>query len=148
MGEIAVIPQDLARVFLNLVGNAAYATNQRRIDTGEELTSLSSYFPTLWLITERLEDCVRVQVKDNGGGIPDDVLEKIFNPFFTTKPTGEGTGLGLAMCNDIIREHGGTIRVDVKPGEGTNMIVDLPLEPPEVGAGVEGEEEVATTTGD
>ena len=148
VGEIAVIPQDLARVFLNLVGNAAYATNQRRIDTGEELTSLSSYFPTLWLITERLEDCVRVQVKDNGGGISDDVLGKIFNPFFTTKPTGEGTGLGLAMCNDIIREHGGTIRVDVKPGEGTNMIVDLPLEPPEVGAGVEGEEEVATTTGD
>ena len=109
---------------------------------------MSSYFPTLWLITERLEDCVRVQVKDNGGGIPDDVLEKIFNPFFTTKPTGEGTGLGLAMCNDIIRQHGGTIRVDVEPGEGTSMIIDLPLEPPEAGAAMEGEEEVAATTGD
>ena len=148
VGEISVIPQDLARVFLNLVGNAAYATNQRRESIGEEFTSASSYFPTLWLITERLEDSVRIQIKDNGGGIPDDVLEKIFNPFFTTKPTGEGTGLGLAMCNDIIRQHGGAIRVDVEPGEGTNMIVDLPLEPPEVGAGVEGDEEVAATTGD
>ena len=147
VGEIAVIPQDLARVFLNMVGNAAYATNQRRMSTGEEVATLGSYFPTIWLITERLEDCVRVQIKDNGGGIPDDVLEKIFNPFFTTKPTGEGTGLGLAMCNDIIRQHGGTIRVEVEPGEGTNMIIDLPLEPPEVGAGIEGEEEVATPTG-
>ncbi len=147
VGEIAVIPQDLARVFLNMVSNAAYATNQRRGSTGVEVATKDSYFPTVWLVTERLEDGVRVQIKDNGGGIPDDVLEKIFNPFFTTKPTGEGTGLGLSMCNDIIRQHGGTIRVDVEPGESTNMIIDLPLEPPEAGSGMEGEEEVATPTG-
>ncbi len=146
VGEIAVIPQDLARVFLNMVSNAAYATNQRRGSMGVEVATKDSYFPTVWLVTERLEDGVRVQIKDNGGGIPDDVLEKIFNPFFTTKPTGEGTGLGLSMCNDIIRQHGGTIRVDVEPGESTNMIIDLPLEPPEVGSGMEGEE-VATPTG-
>ena len=147
VGEIAVIPQDLARVFLNMVSNAAYATNERRVNMGEGVATVGSYFPTLWLVTERLEDCVRVQIRDNGGGIPDDVLEKIFNPFFTTKPTGEGTGLGLAMCNDIIRQHGGTIQVEVDQGEGTNMIIDLPLEPPKAEAGIEGEEEVATPTG-
>ena len=148
VGELEVIPQDLARVFLNMVSNAAYATNQRRANTGDAVATLGSYLPTLWLITERLEDSVRVQIRDNGGGIPDDVLEKIFNPFFTTKPTGEGTGLGLAMCNDIIRQHGGTIQVEVEPGEGTNMIIDLPLEPPEVGAEIEGEEEAASPTRD
>ena len=147
VGEIAVIPQDLARVFLNMVSNAAYATNERRVNMGEEVATIGSYFPTIWLMTERLEDCVRIQIKDNGGGVPDDVLEKIFNPFFTTKPTGEGTGLGLAMCNDIIRQHGGTIEVEVDQGEGTNMIIDLPLEPPKAEAVVEGEGEVATTAG-
>ena len=147
VGDIAVIPQDLARVFLNMVGNAAYATNQRRMKSGGEVSTLVSYFPTLWLITERLEDSVRIQIRDNGGGIPDDVLDKIFNPFFTTKPTGEGTGLGLAMCNDIIRQHGGTIDVEVEAGEGTNMIIDLPLEPPKPEAAGEGEEEAAAAAG-
>ena len=147
VGEISVIPQDLARVFLNVVSNAAYATNQRRASLGEGVSTLDSYFPTLWLITKRTEDCVLVEIKDNGGGIPDDVLEKIFNPFFTTKPTGEGTGLGLAMCADIIRQHGGEIRVDVDPGEGTNFIIELPLEPPPVSA-VEADEMEAAPAGD
>ena len=146
VGEIDVIPQDLARVILNLVSNAGYATNKRREDTGEEVTTVGSFFPTVWLVTERLEDSVRIQIKDNGGGIPDDVLEKIFNPFFTTKPTGEGTGLGLAMCNDIIRQHGGTIRAEVDPGEGTSMIFDLPLKRPESEVDMEGEEEAAAPT--
>ena len=70
-----------------------------------------------------------IRIKDNGNGIPPDVLDKIFNPFFTTKPTEQGTGLGLTMSNDIIREHGGEIRVETEPGEFTEMIVALPLEP-------------------
>ena len=127
MGEIEVIPQNLGRVFLNMVSNAGYATDEkRRTRPG---AGDGTYFPTLWLSTRRGEDRFEIRIKDNGNGIPTDVLDKIFNPFFTTKPTEQGTGLGLAMSNDIIREHGGEIRVDTQPGEFTEMIVDLPLEP-------------------
>ncbi len=70
-----------------------------------------------------------IRIRDNGNGMPPEVVEKIFNPFFTTKPTGQGTGLGLAISNDIVREHGGTIRVETEPGEFTEMIIELPLEP-------------------
>ena len=79
--------------------------------------------------SEREED-VEIRIKDNGSGIPQDIIESIFNPFFTTKPTGQGTGLGLAMSSDIVREHGGTIRVESEPGEFTEMIVTIPLVPP------------------
>ena len=127
MGEIEVIPQNLGRVFLNMVSNAGYATNQKRraIPGADDGT----YAPTLWLSTRRGEDRFEIRIRDNGNGIPPDVVDKIFNPFFTTKPTEQGTGLGLAMSNDIIREHGGEIRVDTEPGQYTEMIVDLPLEP-------------------
>ena len=127
MGEIEVIPQNLGRVFLNMVSNAGYATNQKRraIPGADDGT----YAPTLWLTTRRGEDRFEIRIRDNGNGIPPDVVDKIFNPFFTTKPTEQGTGLGLAMSNDIIREHGGEIRVETEPGEYTEMIVDLPLEP-------------------
>ncbi len=127
MGETEVIPQNLGRVFLNMVSNAGYAANEKRLallNAGD-----GGYIPTLWLTTRRGEERLEIRIKDNGSGIPDDVLEKIFNPFFTTKPTDQGTGLGLAMSNDIIREHGGEIRVETEPGEFTEMIVDLPLEP-------------------
>ena len=127
MGEIEVIPQNLGRVFLNMVSNAGYATNQKRRaipGAGD-----GAYFPTLWLTTRRREERFEIRIRDNGNGIPPDVIDKIFNPFFTTKPTEQGTGLGLAMSNDIIREHGGEIRVDTEPGQFTEMIVDLPLEP-------------------
>ena len=130
MGEIEVIPQDLGRVFLNMVSNACYATNEKRRAATEAEQNAELYGPTLWLATRRGKDRVEIRVKDNGNGMPPHVVEKIFNPFFTTKPTGEGTGLGLALSSDIVREHGGTIRVDTEPGEFTEMIVDLPLRAP------------------
>ncbi len=131
-GQIEIVPQDLGRVFLNMVGNACYATDEKRraieSDAGE------TYFPTLSLITRRLDDRIEVCIRDNGNGIPAEVVDKIFNPFFTTKPTDKGTGLGLALSNDIVREHGGTIRVVTEPGEFTEMIIELPLVPPAVTA--------------
>ncbi len=129
-GQIEAVPQDLGRVFLNMVGNACYATDEKRrsIEADDGVT----FFPTLSLSTRRMDDRIEVSIRDNGNGIPPEVADKIFNPFFTTKPTDKGTGLGLALSNDIVREHGGTIRVVSEPGEFTEMIVELPLVPPAV----------------
>ena len=129
-GEMEVIPQDLGRVFLNMVSNACYATNERRAATPGADVVGGPYSPTIWLATRRLEDHVEVRIKDNGTGMPAEVAEKIFNPFFTTKPTDQGTGLGLSLSNDIVRRHGGTITVDSVEGEYTEMIIELPLERP------------------
>ncbi len=122
VGEMEVVPQDLGRVFLNMVGNACYATDEKRRTGGD-----SSYMPTLWLITRRTDEHVEIRVKDNGNGIPPEIADRIFNPFFTTKPTDKGTGLGLAISSDIVRQHGGAIRVESEPGEFTEMIVQIPL---------------------
>ena len=128
MGELEVIPQELGRVFLNMVSNSCYATDQRRRVAAEN--NGDPYTSTLWLATQRGEDHAEIRVRDNGSGIPPDVIEKIFNPFFTTKPTDQGTGLGLAMSSDIVRRHGGTIRVESELGRFTQMTVELPLTPP------------------
>ena len=122
VGEMEVVPQDLGRVFLNMVGNACDATDEKR-RTGSD----SSYLPTLWLITRRTDEHVEVRVRDNGNGIPPEIADRIFNPFFTTKPTDKGTGLGLAISSDIVRQHGGAIKVESEPGEFTEMIVQIPL---------------------
>ena len=131
---IDVVSQDVGRVFLNLVSNACYATDEKRrslgTDGGEPADGEGEYSPTLWLSTKRLEDRIEIRVRDNGSGIPAEVVDKIFNPFFTTKPTNEGTGLGLALSNDIVREHGGAIKVETEPGSFTEMLVELPLESP------------------
>ena len=103
MGEVEVIPQDMGSVFLNMVSNACDATDERR-RTAEEAGS-NDYGPTVWLTTKRHEESAEVRIRDNGAGIPPDVIEKIFNPFFTTKPTDKGTGLGLAMSSDIVRRR-------------------------------------------
>ena len=133
-GELEVIPQDLGRVFLNLVSNACHATNERRLASE---ANGESYWPTLTLITQRDDGGVKIRIRDNGTGIPPDVIEKIFNPFFTTKPTDQGTGLGLAISGDIVRRHGGHIQVESEVGEFTEMVVELPLErPPEPDAAV------------
>ncbi len=124
IGIIDVIPQDLGRVFLNIVGNSCQATDERRLASGAD------YAPTIWITSLRKEEDVEIRIKDNGPGIPDDVLDKIFNPFFTTKPTDKGTGLGLSICSDIVREHGGHIEVNSEVGEFTEMVVTLPLVPP------------------
>ena len=126
MGRMEVVPQDLGRVFLNFVSNAGYATNKKQKELIEAGT-LGDYAPTVVLKSLRTEDSAILTVRDNGNGIPPDVAAKIFDPFFTTKPANEGTGLGLALSNDIIREHGGTITVNSEPGEFTEMVVELPL---------------------
>ena len=124
-GEWPVIPEDMGRVFLNMVSNACHATDDKRralVEKGEP-----GYMPTLWLRTKRTEEAMEIRIRDNGDGIPDDVIDKIFNPFFTTKPTDKGTGLGLALSNDIVREHGGEITPVSVPGEYTEMVVTLPV---------------------
>ena len=129
IGEIVVQPQDLGRVFLNLVTNACYATNDKRTRLAAEGgEAAQAYRPTLQLSTRLAGEMVEVRVRDNGCGIPESALEHIFNPFFTTKPTDQGTGLGLSLSSDIIREHGGELRVDTQVGEYTEMIVALPRE--------------------
>ena len=127
VGELDVIPQDLGRVFLNMVSNSCHATHEKRIARVDAGNGSEAYFPTVWLTTRRKEEQIEVRIRDNGSGIPDDVIDKIFNPFFTTKPTDQGTGLGLAISSDIIRQHGGAIRATSEPGEYTEMIIDLPL---------------------
>ena len=123
-GDVSVIPDDMGRVFLNLVGNACYATDEkRRMLDGDS----SSYTPTLWLSTDRTEDAVEIRIRDNGTGIPPDVIGRIFNPFFTTKPTDKGTGLGLSLSNDIVRQHGGAITPASEVGEYTEMTVSIPI---------------------
>jgi len=139
VGEVEVIPQDLGRVFLNLVSNACDATDEKRraiesgagAEDGYETEDGGRYFPTVWLSTKRGEEHVEVRIKDNGKGMPPEVIDKIFNPFFTTKPTDRGTGLGLAISNDIIRKHGGSINVESEAGQYTEMRVDIPLTPPD-----------------
>ena len=140
MGEIEAIPQDLGRTFLNMVGNSCHATDKKRLALMESRQTGEPYMPIIVLKTRREVDKAVVSIYDNGGGIPPDVIDKIFNPFFTTKPTDEGTGLGLALSNDIVRQHGGTIRVESVPGESTEMIVELPLSKPESPV-VEGDKE-------
>ena len=150
MGEVEVIPQDLGRVFLNMVSNACYAADEKRRSIAEKGDS-EPYEPTIFLTTRRSEDSVEVRIKDNGMGIPADIVDKIFNPFFTTKPPDQGTGLGLAMSSDIVRGHGGSIRVESEPGQFTEMIIELPLEPPAIELAPELEEgdgEVVAATTD
>ena len=141
MGEIEVIPQEIGRVFLNMVSNACYATDEKRRKSVE--TGGNSYMPTLLLTTKRGEEYVEIGIRDNGTGMPPEVIEKIFLPFFTTKPTDKGTGLGLAMCSDIVRKHGGSIAVQSEPGEFTLMTISLPLAPPPT-LGLDGEEQSAS----
>ncbi len=139
VGELDVIPQDLGRVFLNMVSNAGYAAHEKRMATGDGTIGIGKYMPTLMLKTKREGDMIEIRIGDNGTGMTPDVVEKVFNPFFTTKPTDQGTGLGLAISADIIRRHGGSIRVESEPGEGTDMIIDLPVErPADVEASAEG----------
>jgi signal transduction histidine kinase/ligand-binding sensor domain-containing protein len=120
-GVINIIPQDIGRVILNLVNNAFYATNERNKQQSD------GYDPTVWISTKKINGKVEISVRDNGNGIPQKVLDKIFQPFFTTKPTGQGTGLGLSLSYDIVKAHGGDIRVDTQEGDYTEFVVSLPL---------------------
>lgn len=130
IGKIEVVPQEMGRVFLNMVSNACYATDEKRRSAQTGVADVVRYYPTLSLKTRRLENQVEIHIRDNGSGIPSDIIEKVFNPFFTTKPTDQGTGLGLALSNDIVREHGGSIQVHSETGEFTEMVIELPLAMP------------------
>jgi signal transduction histidine kinase len=120
-GLIEVFPQEITRVFLNLISNGFYAVTKRKADNGV------GFDPVVSATTKDRGDHVEIQIRDNGTGIPPEVKEKMFNPFFTTKPAGEGTGLGLSMSHDIIvKQHGGTIDVVTEPGQFTEFTVVLP----------------------
>jgi signal transduction histidine kinase len=121
IGKINIIPQDIGRVLLNLFNNAFYAVNQ------QINRNLNSYEPKVAVSTKKSGNSVLITVSDNGGGIPENIKEKIFQPFFTTKPTGSGTGLGLSLSYDIVKAHGGNLSVETKEGEGTTLIISLPL---------------------
>ncbi len=121
IGNINIIPQDIGRVVLNLINNAFYAVDEKKKQNPV------GYEPAVTVSTKKMNNKVEVKVKDNGNGIPQKVLEKIFQPFFTTKPTGQGTGLGLSLSYDIIKAHGGEIKVQSKVNDGAEFIIQLPL---------------------
>ncbi len=121
IGKVSVVPQDLSRAFLNIVNNACYAANDRR------KSAKNGFSPVVKVSARNVPDGVEIRVRDNGTGIPQSIREKIFNPFFTTKPAGAGTGLGLSLSYDIItQEHRGQISVDSKEGEYTEFIITIP----------------------
>ncbi|MCB0728524.1 MAG: hypothetical protein KDD00_13765 [Ignavibacteriae bacterium] len=121
IGKINIIPQDIGRVILNLITNAFYVVDEKK------KSGVENYEPTVSVITKKVGDKVEVRVKDNGNGIPQKVLDKIFQPFFTTKPTGQGTGLGLSLSYDIVKSHGGELKVETKEDEGSEFVIELPL---------------------
>ena len=123
ISKVDVIPQDMGRVILNLITNAFYATNERK-----KALQNSDYKPTVSVSTKQLNNQVLISVKDNGNGIPKHVVDKIFQPFFTTKPTGQGTGLGLSMSYDIVTKgHGGELTVETEEGKGTTFTIVVPI---------------------
>ncbi len=126
--KINVIPQDLGRAFLNFFTNAFYAVSEKKKqENGAGKPDGAAYIPTVTISTKKINGKVEIRVKDNGMGIPKKALDKIFQPFFTTKPSGQGTGLGLSLSYEIITQgHGGEIKVETQEGEFAEFIVDLP----------------------
>jgi signal transduction histidine kinase len=121
IGDLNVFPQDLSRVFLNIVNNSCYALNEKRKSGGKE------FVPHITLTTHNNDNSVQIRIRDNGSGIPADVVEKVFNPFFTTKPTGKGTGLGLSLSHDVVvKQHGGTLDVETEEGTYTEFRITIP----------------------
>ena len=125
IGNINIIPQDIGRVVLNLISNAFYAVDEKKKQQPE------GYDPTVTVTTKKLmvsgKELVAISVSDNGNGIPQKIIDKIFQPFFTTKPTGQGTGLGLSLSYDIVKAHGGELKVITKEPEGTEFIIQIPV---------------------
>ena len=122
IGKINVIPQDMGRVILNLINNAFYAVDEKKKQNAD------GYEPVVSVSTKKEKDRVEIKVTDNGHGIPQKVLDKIFQPFFTTKPTGQGTGLGLSLAYDIVKAHGGELIVQTKEGQGSEFVIHLPIQ--------------------
>jgi signal transduction histidine kinase len=121
VGKLNAGPQDIGRVLLNLLNNSFYSVNEKKKQRN------GTYEPLISVTTKKVNNSVEISVKDNGTGIPQKILAKIYQPFFTTKPPGEGTGLGLSLSYDIVKAHGGSIKVDSKEGEYSEFIVSLPV---------------------
>jgi len=121
IGKINVIPQDIGRVILNLINNAFYSVNEK------SRQNIPGYEPAVVVATKKIKDRIEISVKDNGKGIPQNILDKIFQPFFTTKPTGQGTGLGLSLSYDIVKAHGGEVKMETREGEGSEFTIKLPI---------------------
>ena len=121
IGNVNLVQQDISRVLLNLYNNAFYALSAKALAKAD-----GDYQPTVTVTTKRKEGFIEISVKDNGSGIPESVKDKIFQPFFTTKPTGQGTGLGLSLSYDIVKAQGGELKVESKEGEGSEFVVQLP----------------------
>jgi len=121
IGKVNIVPQDIGRTILNLITNAFYAVSEKKEQTGE------NFQPTVTVSTKKVNDTIKISVKDNGNGIPQRILDKIFQPFFTTKPTGQGTGLGLSLSYDIVKAHGGELKVETREGEGSEFIIQVPV---------------------
>ncbi|NND79483.1 MAG: GHKL domain-containing protein [Maribacter sp.] len=117
--KINIVAQDLGRVILNLITNAFYAVKEKKDQNPE------GYMPTVTVSTKKTKAGIEIMVRDNGNGIPEAIKAKIFQPFFTTKPTGRGTGLGLSLSYDIVKAHGGELKVETKEGKGTTFIIQL-----------------------
>jgi len=122
IGKVNIIPQEIGQVILNLINNASYAVHEK----AKLRSAPGGYEPRITVHTRKVGDHIEIHVEDNGSGISQKILYKIFQPFFTTKPTGQGTGLGLSLAYDIVKAHGGEIKVESKEGEGTEFIVQLP----------------------
>jgi len=121
IGNININPQDIGRVVLNLINNAFYAVDEKKKQ------DLNGYEPTVTVSTIKINEKVSINIADNGNGIPQNIADKIFQPFFTTKPTGQGTGLGLSLAYDIVKAHDGEIKVQTKEGEGSEFTIKLPI---------------------
>jgi signal transduction histidine kinase len=123
-----VVPQDLSRVLINIINNAFQAFSNSEFIPDRDRDHNSELKPLITVSTSPLEGGkgVKISIKDNGPGIPDAIKDKIFQPFFTTKPPGEGTGLGLSLSYDIVKAHGGEIKVNSKFGEGSEFLINLP----------------------
>ena len=119
--KVNIIPQDIGRVILNLLTNAFYVVDEKK------KSGIENYEQTVSISTKKVDDKLEIHVSDNGNGIPQKVLNKIFQPFYTTKPTGHGTGLGLSLSYDIVKAHGGEFKVETKEGNGTKFIIQLPI---------------------
>jgi two-component system, NtrC family, sensor kinase len=127
IGKINIMPQDIGRVLLNLYNNAFYAVTEKKKGLPSATGGEVEYEPTVLVSTKKAGDKAEIKVSDNGNGIPQKIFNKIFQPFFTTKPTGQGTGLGLSLSYDIIKAHGGELKAETKEGEGSEFLISLPL---------------------
>jgi signal transduction histidine kinase len=132
IGKVNIVTQDIGRVMLNLINNAFYAVHEKQnnasagLPTGQAGSAMRGYEPTVAVSSKKTNGVIQISVADNGNGIPQKILDKIFQPFFTTKPTGQGTGLGLSLAYDIVKAHGGEIKVRSNESVGTEFIVQIP----------------------